>query len=303
MCSETKKELTNTLKAWSIWSCPAREIQQQQSAPHETEATTWKRRSEELRLLAQSLKPFCQQNTLLQFDCKDKEWHESGKIRISRHLKSLKICNAFLLVFCIWHNFLLISWHFPLYSWINKSAVNGYVRVRPYPWVSTHHTSIPLEWLRCRFLMLLFAGGGLWKMRLVATGVPTTSGAWYLTEFTLVKCSGVAGVRWDLCYTYPQMSPRGKSLNERVISSCKLRPQYLQNLLLICKPSTLCCLTVWCVPMDTFFSITTMKQFCLAAWKRHPSCLGTRGELLCQWQCWPTLLEGDSVTQRWLWQQ
>lgn len=70
-------------------------------------------------------------------------------------------------------------------------------------------------------------------MRLVATGVPTTSGASYLSEFTLVKCSGVAGVRWDWCYSYPQMSPRGKSLNEGVISDCKLRLQYLQNLSLI----------------------------------------------------------------------
>lgn len=68
-----------------------------------------------------------------------------------------------------------------------------------------------------------------------------------------------------------------------------------KNLLLICKPSTLCCLTVWNVPMGTFFSITAMKQFCLAAWKRHPSCLGMCGELICQRQCWPTLLEGDSA--------
>lgn len=92
----------------------------------------------------------------------------------------------------------------------------------------------PFLWSGCTAdSMLLFAGGGLWKMRLVATGVPTTSGASYLSEFTLVKCSGVAGVRWDWCYSYPQMSPRGKSLNEGVISDCKLRLQYLQNLSLI----------------------------------------------------------------------
>lgn len=78
--------------------------------------------------------------------------------------------------------------NFPLHSLINKSAVNGYVRAKPYPWVSTHHTSLPLEWLHCRFLMLLFAGGGLWKTRLVAADVPTTSGAWYLTEFILPWC-------------------------------------------------------------------------------------------------------------------
>lgn len=86
-----------------------------------------------------------------------------------------------------------------------------------------------------------------------------------------------------------------QSLYERIISCCKLRPEYLQNLLQICKPSTFPCLTDWCVPMGTFFSVTTMKQFCLAAWKRHPSWLGMCGELLCQWQCWLTLLEGDSV--------
>lgn len=90
------------------------------------------------------------------------------------------------------------------------------------------------------------------------------------------------------------MSLRGKSLNDRVISSCKLRPQYLQNLLLICKPSTLCCLTVWCVPMGTFFSITATKQFCLAAWRRHTSCLGVCEELLwvlsAGWPFWKGVL-------------
>lgn len=51
--------------------------------------------------------------------------------------------------------------NFLLYTLINKSAVNDCVRVKSFPWVSTHSTSIPLEWLHCRFLMLLFAGGGL----------------------------------------------------------------------------------------------------------------------------------------------
>lgn len=73
---------------------------------------------------------------------------------------------------------------FPLYTLINKSAAHGCVRVKPFPSVSTY-----------RFLMLLFAGGGLWKMGLVATSVVTTSGARYFTEFTEVKCSGVAHVR------------------------------------------------------------------------------------------------------------
>lgn len=54
---------------------------------------------------------------------------------------------------------LLTSWQQEFL--VFKSAVNGYVRIKPYPWVSTHHMSIPLEWLHCRFLMLLFAGGGL----------------------------------------------------------------------------------------------------------------------------------------------
>lgn len=47
--------------------------------------------------------------------------------------------------------------------------------------------------------------------------------------------------------------------------------------------------------MGTSFSVSTTRQFLLASWKRHPSCLGMCGELLCQWQCWPSLLEGDTV--------